>query len=393
MSAGEDHTGDEGSPTLELGEVPARRRPGGLSPGARVLLSAAALVIVLAGLRSATRLLLPVVLAVFVAIMVVPLFRRLRGSGLPIWVALVSVLVTVLAGLGGFAMLVVVSAQDLLRTVAEHSDRLVALRDELVGTLVGLGVAVGPQEWTGGIEPGPLLMHAGSLAGGLLSLASQLLFVTVMVGFMLAELHGLGAKLDAAFGVEAARGRQIARAVARVRRYVWIKTVISVATGVAAGLSCWLAGLETPLVWGVLAFGLNYIPVFGSAIAAVPPVALALIQGWLPALLLGLAYLAINIVIANIIEPRVVGQRLGLSPAVVLLSLLFWGWVFGAIGMLLAVPFTMIARSVCDYHERLRWLATLLSSGAELERRRRTRASPRGEPSREMAASEADFPG
>jgi AI-2 transport protein TqsA len=340
------------------------------------LLSIAALVIIIAGLQAATWLLLPAVLAIFIAAMVVPLLHRLRGWGLPTWAAITIVMVVVLAGLAGFITLITRSFQDLIGTFATHRavfEEFIAFIDR---GLREAGLPISLSDLIAALDPAALLTNARSFASGVASLVSNALFVTVMVGFMVAETAGLARKLDVAWGPLARRGQGIRDAVKRVRRYVWLKTLISLATGLFAGLATWAAGVEAPLLWGVLAFGLNYIPMLGSLIAAIPPVLLAFAQGWPTALALAAAYLVINIVMANIIEPRVLGERLNISPAVILLSLLFWGWIFGPIGLLLAVPFTMIVSSYAEYHKDLRWLAILLASNSKFDDRSWTFASP-----------------
>jgi len=356
-------------------EASEPRRPN-FSRTTPALLSIAALVIIIAGLQAATWLLLPAVLAIFVSAMVVPLLHRLRGWGVPTWACITIVMLVVLAGLSGFIALLTRSLQDLIGTFATHGgvfEDLVAFIDT---RLREIGLPVSLSDIGSHFDPASLMTNARNVAGGLVSFVSNALFVTVMVGFMVAESAGLARKLDVAWGPLARRGKGIRDAVRRVRRYVWLKTVISLATGLLAGLACWAAGVEAPLLWGVLAFGLNYIPMLGSLIAAIPPVLLAFAQGWPTTVALIAAYLAINIIMANIIEPRVLGRRLNISPAVILLSLLFWGWIFGPIGLLLAVPFTMIVSSYSQYHKDLRWLAVLLSSNSKFDDRTWTLAVP-----------------
>jgi predicted PurR-regulated permease PerM len=137
-----------------------------------------------------------------------------------------------------------------------------------------------------------------------------------------------------------------------------------------------IIGVDFPILWGLLAFLLNYIPSIGSIIAAIPAVLLALIQlGIGEALFAGLGYLVVNFVMGNIIEPRFMGSSLGISTLVVFLSLVFWGWVFGPIGMLLSVPLTMSIKIALDSKENTLWLSTLLSSGIPSPVKRTTNRS------------------
>jgi predicted PurR-regulated permease PerM len=153
-----------------------------------------------------------------------------------------------------------------------------------------------------------------------------------------------------------------------VNHYLFIKTWISLLTGLVAGVLCWAIGVDFPLLWGLLAFLLDYVPNIGSIIAAVPPVLLALVQlgpGQALAVLVG--YLIINNVLGNFVEPRFMGEGLGLSSFAVLLSLVFWGWVLGPVGMLLSIPLTMAVKIAMEEQPNMRWISLLLGSGSDAE--------------------------
>jgi len=143
-----------------------------------------------------------------------------------------------------------------------------------------------------------------------------------------------------------------------------VKFLLSVANGVLLGGWCAVWGVSNPLLWGVLAFALNFVPVIGSLIAAIPPVLLAIVElGWGGALAIVAGYVAVNVVVDNMVEPRLMGRTLGLSPLVLMVSLLLWGYVLGPVGALLSVPLTVAVRVYCDYHPETRWIGLLLASG------------------------------
>ena len=147
-----------------------------------------------------------------------------------------------------------------------------------------------------------------------------------------------------------------------VKEYLAIKTLVSMGTGGVITLWLYILGVDHYMLWGVVAFLLNYIPNIGSIIAAVPAVLLALVQLGAPAAgLTGLGYIVVNTVMGNMVEPRYMGKGLGLSTLVVFLSLVFWGWLLGTVGMLLSVPLTMILKIALEYNPDTRWLALLLS--------------------------------
>ena len=184
---------------------------------------------------------------------------------------------------------------------------------------------------------------------------------------MLFESASFPLKLHFAMDDPEMRLNQIERFLAAVNNYIAIKTLVSLATGCIVSIMLWAFGLDFYLLWGVLAFLLNYIPNIGSIIAAVPPMTLAILQlGIGEAGLIGLGYVMINMVMGNIVEPRYLGKGLGLSTLVVFLSLIFWGWLLGTVGMLLSVPLTMILKIGLENSPEGRWLAVMLSDEQEV---------------------------
>ena len=181
------------------------------------------------------------------------------------------------------------------------------------------------------------------------------------VVFILLEASSLPHKIHAALDRPGASLAGFERFVENVQRYMAIKSVVSLMTGVIIATGLWLIGVDYPLLWGVLAFLLNYVPNIGSIIAAVPAVLLAFVQlGALAALLSTMLYVAVNMLIGNMVEPRFMGRGLGLSTLVVFLSLVFWGWVLGPVGMLLSVPLTITVKIALESSSESHWLAVLL---------------------------------
>jgi predicted PurR-regulated permease PerM len=143
-----------------------------------------------------------------------------------------------------------------------------------------------------------------------------------------------------------------------------MKTIISLVTGLFIGFALWFIGVDYPVLWGVLAFMLNFVPNIGSIIAAVPAVLLTVVQlGVTPALMVASVYIAVNIIVGSIIEPKYMGKGLGLSTLVVFVSLVFWGWVLGPVGMLLSVPLTITVKLALDSKPETKWLGHLLGPG------------------------------
>jgi AI-2 transport protein TqsA len=199
--------------------------------------------------------------------------------------------------------------------------------------------------------------------GQLLGFIGAAVIFLILTVFMLLEAQTFGHRLKA---VSIARGPDIARMLSATRdiqRYLAIKTLVSLLTGFLAGLLCWAAGLDFFILWGIVAFALNFIPVIGSLVAGVPPTILALlIAGWPNALLVAGGYLLINNFLGNFLEPILVGRRFGISILVVVISVMFWGWVWGPLGMLLAVPLTMVLKVILDGSDEFRWIGVAISS-------------------------------
>ena len=150
-----------------------------------------------------------------------------------------------------------------------------------------------------------------------------------------------------------------------IQKYLGIKTAVSMVTGILAWLVCTIFGVDFPILWGMVAFGFNYIPAIGSLLAAIPPIVLALILHdtiW-PAAGVLFGYLAINVTLGNFLEPMVLGNRFGISTVVVILSVLFWGYVWGPVGMFLAVPLTMMVKVMLDNSNDFQWLSVLMGKG------------------------------
>lgn len=341
------------------------------APAARTLVMLAALVVIVWGLKQAGALLLPFLFAVFLAILAAPLVLWLEGRRVHPALAVLVTMLMVLGVLVGFGALLTTSLAGFDRALPGYRDALDSLFADLVARVEGYGVDVGEVLRGESVEPGMVMGMAGSFVSSVIAALSNTALVVLTVVFILLEVAGLPSKLRAAMGDPEADLAEFAAIMKEVQRYLAIKTGVSAVTGLCAWLLLTLVGVDFPVLWGLVAFLLNYIPTVGSIIAAVPPIALSLVKpelGVFSVVVIGAGYLAINTVIGNLIEPQLLGRRLGLSPLVVFLSLVFWGWVWGSVGMLLSVPLTIAARIVLERSPSLRWVAVLLGPSPEWER-------------------------
>lgn len=217
------------------------------------------------------------------------------------------------------------------------------------------------------IDPGQAMGFANSLISSLGGVFGNLFLILFTVLFMLLEAWIFPQKIQAIFGNNSAMVlARFSDVIKSTRQYLSIKALMSFATGIIVGAGTAVIGLDYPILWGFLAFALNFIPNIGSIIAAVPAALLSLVQlGPMATLGVILVYLTANIIIGNIIEPRYMGEKVGLSTLVVFLSLVFWGWLFGLVGMLLSVPLTMTVKFASLVSDETRWLGILLGPGSE----------------------------
>jgi predicted PurR-regulated permease PerM len=354
---------------------------GVIGPGARFLLVAACVVIIVAGLRAAAQILVPFLVGIFLAILSLPILFALKKRGVRNWLAvLVSILVDV-AVIAGISFLLGGTLNELANEVPTYQSRLGERIDEMSAVLpeaiqtrlqdAGFNLDQ-PGEWLLSLFDADALVDLTQRSlRGVASVLSNLLIVILITVFILFEATTFGDKLKVAFGRRDAQAR-FGKMTQEVQRYLALKTAISLATGVLIGTWCTLLGVDFAVFWGLVAFLFNFIPNLGSILAALPACTVAFIQsGFGAALLLGLGYLAVNVLLGNFIEPQLLGRRLGLSTLVVFMSLVFWGWVWGPVGMFLSVPLTMIVKIMLENSEDLRPVAVLLGSNAREGMRQR----------------------
>jgi len=329
--------------------------------GGQALLTFAAAVVAIAGLKIASDLILPLLVATFLAMISLPLMTVLQTRArLPGGLAAVVAVLVELGLLAGVVALVGGSFRGFNEAAPRYQERLQSLAAQSLDWLSDRGVHVSRQLVADLLDPGMAFDLASAALKGVAGALSQTLIVALLILFVLLEAAGFPEKLEAAFGRRAASERYD-RIRADVLKYLGIKTGISLLTGILVWASLALIGVDFPLVWGLFAFLLNYVPNLGSILAAVPPVLLALIQfGVGRAVAVAIVFVGINMVLGNLVEPRLMGRRLGLSTLVVFLSLIFWGWVWGPVGMLLSVPLTMILKIMLENTDDLRWVAVLL---------------------------------
>ena len=333
------------------------------SPVPQILLIAAALVIIVAGMRAAQQILVPLLVSAFLALISAsPVFwlqrKRVPGS--------LAVFLVVLGFLGigvGFGTLLGTSLQDFSAAIPRYQKALAEDMTHLQQWLNGMGVPMSEKTFLQYVDPGVSMQLVANMLTGLGGILTNTFLIGLTVIFILLEASSFPIKAKAAFGNPEGASDQVSKLTTAINHYLGIKTIVSVGTGIIVTLWVWLLGVDFPLIWGLLAFLLNYIPNLGSIIAAIPAVLLGYIQ-FDPgrALLVAIGYVLINIAFGNFVEPRLMGRKLGLSTLVVFLSLVFWGWLWGPVGMLLSVPMTMIVKISLESNPSTQWVGILMDS-------------------------------
>ncbi len=338
----------------------------GQSKWTRFMVVAACFVIIVAGMRVATPILVPFLLSVFIVIICTPFLFWLQKKGIPDALAVLSVLVGVIVLFLFLAALVGASLNDFTRALPEYQKRLTGETAGLIAWLKAHGVEISSQMVTDFFDPAKVMRLTAQMLSGLSGALANGFLILLTVVFIMLEASGLPRKLTLALDNPDQTLAGFSQFANSVNRYIGIKTIFSLATGALIWLWLVILGVNHPILWGLLAFLLNYVPNIGSIIAAVPAVLLALVQlGPASAMLTAAGFAVVNVVVGSIIEPRFMGKGLGLSTLVVFLSLVFWGWALGMVGMLLSVPLTMIFKIALESSPETRWIAVLLGSSPQ----------------------------
>lgn len=342
----------------------------GWGEGARFLLTAACALIILFGLREARDLLLPIVMAIFLAVISYSMTDILRRwLRFPHWLA---VFFTVVADAGliyAAGSLIKFLAADMKNTfegvfmtqMQEKYQSILAFLNEWGYGAEAQQFIHNPQEY---INPKIILSLSQSLGSQVISMTSVTTLVLVLMTFLLGEAPLFMRNFRSLPNSVQGKSKVI-DALKSIQRYLFIKTIASATTGLLAWWLCQTMNVPFAFLWGLVAFLLNYIPTIGSIVAAIPPILLGLILGDLgDGVVVALGYVIINFAIGNGIEPLFLGKQFGIATSVVLLSVLLWGWVWGPCGMLLAVPITVMLKLALENSRDLYWVAAIIDDNS-----------------------------
>lgn len=328
------------------------------------VVSLAAVFVIILGMQMAKELLVPFLIAAFLALITVRPMLWLQHKRVPSFLAALMIVISIMLMFAAVGAILGSSIADFTAALPGYQAQLDTIVDGVFEFVVKHLNGDQSMESIGDmVDPGWAMGLVATILNSLKGVLTNTFLIIFTMIFMLLEVSSVGTKVEAAFGRSAESLERPREFLNNLGRYLGFKTIVSIATGTCAGILTWSLGLDFPLLWAMLAFLLNYVPTIGSIIAAVPAVLLALVQlgpGAAGATAIGFA--AINVVFGNFIEPRLMGYGVGISPLVVFVGLVFWGWVFGPVGMLLSVPLTMTLKLALESDERTRWIAILIGS-------------------------------
>ena len=337
---------------------------GNLPPPARIAIVGAAVVIVLAGVRAATPILAPLLVAVFFAMITAPVMVWLTRHGVPRILAAILVVAGLIGLFAGAIAFLGVALTGFIRSLPGYQASL----EEEIAVLADYGIDPGTFTIWDYIDQGFVLQQVAGIAREVGSIAVDAFLVLVGIGFLLLEAPRLTTVLARYLGAESAPYRHLAQSGRLLIEYVIVRTKVNLITGAGTGLFLTLLGVDFAVLWGFIAFVLSYVPYIGLVVAAIPPTLLALIEfGPAGAVAVIAAVALIDAAAENLVLPRMAGRDLNLSPFVVLFSVVFWGFILGAVGIFLAIPLTIAVKLFLESWKETRWIGEIMGSGERQE--------------------------
>jgi predicted PurR-regulated permease PerM len=330
----------------------------------RGLYAVAALVLIVAGLREASGILVPVVFAAFIPVLLSPVVRLLRRYGVPVAIAIPLLIVALIALLFLVGSFVGSSLNAFAVAMPRYQEKVLDIVASLTLWLSRHGIRTNATKLMATVDTGNVLTIVGNALTQVASLLSYTILVLLMVVFLLFDSVDLPARLRLALRRPEEELDQVRHVASEIKHYIVLKTYLCLTTGTVTLIVLSVLGVDFAPLWALLALIMGYVPNIGPFVASAPPVLLALLQNGPGHMMIVLGLLAtLHTVVGNVIEPQLLGRRLGLSSFVVFVSLIVWGWIWGVGGMLLSVPLTMTIKILLENSRNWNWLAVLMGSG------------------------------
>jgi predicted PurR-regulated permease PerM len=330
------------------------------------LVKIAALIIIFAGLIYAKSIITPFLLALFISIICAQPLTWLEKKGIHRWLALIIVIFGLIVLFSGFTYLIGGTVSSFSGNLSQYESTLTTISSSFIQVLNENGIKIPKDQFFTLVQPAKILEFTASALNTLFNMVGTTFLVFLIILFILLEFGSFSVKAKA-IQIESDKSISYYSTILQnIRHYLGIKTLLCLSVGILVYLALLIIGVDYPLLWALIAGLLNYIPNIGSIIATIPTALFALIQLGLGGALWTLgATMLIHNVLGNFVEPRIMGKGLGLSTLVVFLSLLFWGFTLGMVGMVLSAPLTMTIKIILEQDEKTRWLAILLGTPAD----------------------------
>ncbi len=334
-----------------------------MTKSTNIMLILSSLIVILAGIKVANTLVAPFLLAVFISFISSPLLLWLeRSLHFPRILSFLIVVMLVIGVLFGIGVIISSSLNGFLESIPIVQEKFAKMGGDIVKKMQEFGILEDVEALPQSFNPSQIISNMGVLLKSTSKILSNSFMIFIMVSFMLFEAHSLREKLKAISIKRPQTLKTVENFATTLNQYLVIKSLTSFATGAIIAFLLSLMDVKYALIWGVVAFLLNFIPTIGSILAAVPAILVTLVESdMLTAFWVFVVFLVTNLAIGSFIEPKFLGKGLGLSTLVVFLSLIFWGWMLGVIGMFLAVPLTMSVKMALDTNENTKWIGLLLS--------------------------------
>ena len=326
----------------------------------------AALIVIFAGVVYVRSIITPFLLALFISIICEQPISWLEKKKIPRWLALIVVLLGLISLFFGLTFVIGGTLASFSSNVSKYESTLATISKSFIQFLNEKGIDIPKDQASNIVQPMKVLEFTASIMNGVFKMAGNTFLVFLIILFMLMEFKSFSDKVKVIMRFSNETTSYFSTILQNIRHYLGIKTLVCLLIGILIYLALLIIGVEYPLLWALIAALMNYIPNIGSIIAAIPAVLFALVQMGTGGALWTLGtFMLIHNVIGNFLEPRIMGKGLGLSTLVVFLSLLFWGFILGTVGMFLSVPITMTFKIILEQNEKTRWLAILLGTPKE----------------------------
>ncbi len=328
----------------------------------------ASFVIIIGGVMYSASIMTPLLMALFISIVSAQPILWMQSKKVPQAIAILLVFALFTSIFIGFGGLIGSSLSTFSENSKVYGDNLREIGNSIIQILNDRGINVSFDQMSTLVDPSKVMsLTAGMLGqlGGLMGNAFTIFFLAL---FLLFEMDSITVKTNAILKNSTVSSSYLKIIIKSIRHYLSIKTVTSLLTGLCIWIFLLIIGVDYAILWALIAFLLNYIPNIGSIIAGIPAVLFALIQlGFGGFIWTFVSFVVVNVLVGSVLEPKMMGRGMGLSTFVVFLSLIFWGFVLGTIGMFLSVPLTMSIKIMLEQNPETKWIAIILGTQDDAE--------------------------